>query len=157
MFGWTIPLRVALVFLGSLRKNKSLSWWESLPSVHLYDCCQVLCSLFKSLLKSSVLRNSVLYVLYVCMLWACMYCVLFCVVVLSPPPVFILPLHRCGTPGSQSSSHHTCSRSPINPSPLKSPLFVSRGCWMVVCWFAFVLSCGRALAELWLFCWLIVS
>ena len=29
------------------------------------------------------------------MLWACMYCVLFCVVVLSPPPVFILLLHRC--------------------------------------------------------------
>ena len=46
-----------------------------------------------------------------------------------------------------SSNHHTCSRSPINHSPSKSPLFVSR---LV----AFGLSCGRALigcfwVELW--------
>ena len=44
-----------------------------------------------------------------------------------------------------SSNPHTGSRSPINHSPLKSPLFVSRG-WLFVGW---------AVAELWLFCWFI--
>ena len=39
-----------------------------------------------------------------------------------------------------SSSHHTCSRSPINHSPLSSPLFVSKG-WLPLGW---------AVAELWL-------
>ena len=156
------------------------TWWYKNGGWGGSHDCNILLYLKQG--TTQTVTYSVLYVLYVCMLWACMYCVLFCVVVLCLLLLLFSFSHFTDVhtwfqssnhhTWFQSSSHHTCSRSPINPSPLKSPLFVSRGggvvcglldgCWLVVCWlFAgcllvfFVLSCGRALAELWLFCWFV--
>ena len=76
-----------------------------------------------------------------------MYCVLFCVVVLAPPPVFILLLHRCAHLVPFIKSPHLFQIS-NQPFPFKESFVCEQGL------VAFGLSCGRALigcfwVELW--------
>ena len=81
-----------------------------------------------------------------CSVLCCWFVLLFCLLLFSFS--YFTDVHTW----FQSSNHHTCSRSPINHSPLISPVFVSKcSCFWVELWQSSDCFCLVLLG----FCWFI--